>query len=282
MNMVNKSLENGEPNIEKLLFDMGFIATDKIIVNDDKGKTIRYIKVLTPSGYRAFVDPDINGEIITNGNEKIMSETQNVSSIPYSIKNGSLECASNMVCGVAYECSDEICVLRNSITRGPEEIVFTTEPEVTKIGSMEYVSYPIVKLSEILEDSQQVNLNIEEVSNRLQSEERQKCIEISKMTNQQFGMMANAYNEMVSRYQLAFQVVNDNLELFNQLRNERGPDPIILEYITRYYDLQNGLFKQCEQLIQFQRTFENLTMDIQDINRFLKASYSERFIPIEN
>lgn len=266
------------PDIEAILFDRGFVPTDRIVTQDEQGRpVVKYIKVITNRGHRAFIDPDTEGLIKPMETQKIMRQVETVSSIPYSIKNGSLECASNIACGIAYECQDEVCVLRKDDLT-PKEVVFSTEPVVTRVGSVNYISYPIVKLSDIMAEPEQVLEDVAEVSQRLQVEERSKCLEDTVKTNKSFGQMANKYNEMVSRYQLAFEILRGNISLLKDFQQKTSSDnsrtKLILLNLSRRYDLQNDLFKMCDRLNHIQNNFDQLSSEISEINELLKQSYN--------
>lgn len=273
------NIEPEIPNIEQELFNRGFIPIDQIVSEDKFGKPIvKYIKVVTENGYKAFVDPDdVEGLINIKKETNILKPRYSVSSIPYSIKNGSLECLSNIACGIAYECKDELCVINKNTIEEPQEIVFTTMPDITKVATMDYISYPIVRMEDILANPTDVIQEIQEVTDRLHREEKNKCLEDTIRTNQSFGKMANQYDEMVLRYREAFRSIENNLSFLQSLdiNFSNQNNQIILLNIVRRLDLQKDLFKMCHKITEFKNRFDQLSMELTEMNQILSESYSD-------
>lgn len=152
-----------DASIENELLRSGFVPKDKIITTDDTGERhARFIKVISRMGQSALVEIDIEGYMVVQPKDQKVVASKAVSQIPYSVKMGTYDCAKTDVCGVAFVCEKDICVLNNDPTgRGPQEKNFVyvdheAEGQSGKgqgnkavIISGNPVAYPIIRMSEV-------------------------------------------------------------------------------------------------------------------------------------
>lgn len=268
-----------QSDLEQELNSRGFVLTERIVIQDEKGQSsIQYVKVITNRGQRAFVELNSNGVLQPNKNQDIvMSQIDKPSIVPFSVKNGSLELASTITQGVAFECQDEICFLHKNEELVPVETVFTSNSPITQVGTVNSISYPIVRMSEILVNPGQVIENIYQVSKRLKSENRRQCREKTVETNEGFGQLSKEYSRMIITYEFALEILKNNInfiEKYRQQRNENVDERIITDLSTRY-DKMDDLIKMCDKLNQFLIRFDQLTDDMKAITSFIDDGYSE-------
>lgn len=164
-------------SIENELIKNGYTPISKIIVRGTAGRDQnQYLKAINKKGQRVFVKIDVNGYTTSRNGDITVVETKNVSVIPYSIKTGAFNCAKSEVCGVAFECgSDAICMLahgEDDLNPMESTFVFIDSKSAAIKDSPNdsgMMSYPIVKLSEIRANPQQVLINTDIVTRRLRN-----------------------------------------------------------------------------------------------------------------
>lgn len=165
-----------EDEVEKSLTESGYLTVDKILTKDENGNLLcQYIKAVDATGRSAFVDLDCEGYVAVDPKDMTMtnSSSVNASVVPYSVKMGTYECVSSDVCGVAFECDNEICTLkRTDQSLTPSETVFTT----LKSGNGDKgmlsntpIAYPIVSLSDLKANPEQVASSIKDSHNRMRN-----------------------------------------------------------------------------------------------------------------
>ncbi len=277
-----------EPNLEQFLIERGFVSTDRIVTTDEKGKkTIEYVKVITEKGQRAFVELDIDGGFISDIKKDIvMNSIESGSMIPYSIRSGSLECASTDVCGIAFECTDKICILRRDNNLDPKEVVFTTKTPTSSFhletssmsGELEGVSsYPIVKMSEIMIDPKTVIDNIYMVSNRLKAQKFSTCQDETLETNKAFIQMDSKYRQLTITYRFAFEVLRNNINTLQDVvsRTSGKTKRLYLNKLISSYDKLDELMNLCDSITDLKHVFFDLNQKMSDVVNFIDDNYSD-------
>ena len=194
-----------DKSVEQMLTESGYLPVDKILTKDENGNLMcQYIKSVDATGRTSFVDLDCEGYVSVDPKDMTMvNGSNNASVVPYSVKMGTYECASSDVCGVAFECDNEICTLKradDSLT--PSETVFTqsaTEAGHKKHGMLDNhpISYPIVSLSDIKANPERVACSIKDAHDR--------------MRNASFGQVSQDTSGLVS----ATKSLNNEISRFN-------------------------------------------------------------------
>jgi hypothetical protein len=183
-------------SIEKELMMAGFVPLEKILIQNNSSNTLvgKFVKVLAKNGQTAFVMIDQNGYVSTQERDVPMIVSAQASSIPYSIKMGAVNCAGLDVCGVAFDCSDSVCVLLRQDDSVPHETNFIYPPEVsggrlsgtqasqgsyatdgkkeiatTPFDASALIAYPVVRLSEVRVAPAIVLENIDMVTKRIRN-----------------------------------------------------------------------------------------------------------------
>jgi len=168
-----------DSTVEKTLVKSGYLPVDKVLTKDDNGNLMcQYIKAVDATGRTTYVDLDCEGYVAVDPEDVAMTSATKASVVPYSARIGTYECASSDVCGVAFECDNEICTVKRSDgSMTPSETVFTTSSVSQKFpGHKEHgmlsnhpISYPIVSLSDIKENPERVACSVRDSHNRMRN-----------------------------------------------------------------------------------------------------------------
>ena len=152
--------------IEKKLLESNFLPTEKILTKDSLGNVVcHFIKVRDHVGRSSYVELDCDGEmgyIRVSSDDTILTQSNEASVIPYSLKVGSFEASRGDIYGVGFECDNSICVMsRKDPSLEPVETVFhhSKEDDMGIVASHP-VPFPIVKMTEILENPEAVRKSV--------------------------------------------------------------------------------------------------------------------------
>ncbi len=180
--------------VEQTLVKSGYLPLDKILTKDDNGMLMcRYIKAIDSSGRTTFVDMDCDGMVSVEPSNMTMTKVSSASVVPYSVKMGAYECANSDVCGVAFECDNEICTLkRSNEDLTPTETVFAQIKEGKGSLSHSYhgmlqnhpIAYPIVSLSDIKNNPEQVACSVRDSHNRMRNIAFGQCARDTRNLNE--------------------------------------------------------------------------------------------------
>jgi hypothetical protein len=202
--------------VEQTLADSGYLPVDKILTKDDNNMLMcQYIKAIDSTGRTTFVDMDCEGFVSVDKDTMTMAKVSNASIVPYSMKMGAYECASSDVCGVAFECEDGICTVKRSHSDlNPSETVFaqvhSPKSEGHKSHGLLYghpVPYPIVTLSDIKENPNQVSCSIKDSHNRM----RNISFNQANKDTKELLAATNELNQEVQRFDNNQKVISSKL-----------------------------------------------------------------------
>ena len=155
-------------NIEDELKKYGYDVKEKVIVRDDEGTLVKYIKAINPSGHKVFIEPDIEALVSAPADQEPLILSRDVTIQPYSLKHGVMELTGLQTRGIAFECHNGLCtLLRNESDLRPSEESFVLPS--SKSADTNPVLYPIVRMSEIQANSQAVLRNSDEITMRLRN-----------------------------------------------------------------------------------------------------------------
>ena len=213
--------------IEQQLASRGYISKDKVIIRDANGQiSSRYIKAVNDRGQTVLVDLDTDGNVVIFQSDldrkNILIESKNGSNIPYSAMIGSYECAGMDVCGVAFECDGEVCTLTRTEAAEPKMVVLTTaEKIITRQGLFgdTPISYPIVRLSEILVDPIRVGDAIDKATRRIRAAAYEIALDELCMTEKALVEMNLSFQRLVNEQKRIYKVLYRTLEEVEQLRD---------------------------------------------------------------
>ena len=215
-----------DKGVEQTLTESGYLPVDKILTKDENDNLMcQYIKAVDSTGRSAYVDLDCEGYVAVDPKDMKMVTSSAASVVPYSVKMGTYECAASDVCGVAFECDNEICTLkRTDESLTPIETVFTHGGSEAghhhhgMVGSYP-ISYPIVTLSDIKEKPEQVACSIRDSHNR--------------MRNVAFGQANKDTTNLVD----ATKSLNNEINRFNT--NQKVVSATLAKTIAQLEDIHN-------------------------------------------
>ena len=200
--------------IEQTLTESGYLPLDKILSRDSNDNLMcQYIKVIDATGRTAFVDLDCEGYVSVDPKDvHMVASARDVSVVPYSVKMGTYECASSDVCGVAFECDNEICTLkRTNDSLNPTESVFLhdkTNAHEHGMLSSHPIAYPIVSMSDIKANPAMVARGIKDSHKRM----RIAAFRQIEKDTKELIEAAKALDQQVARFQNIQHLVSNSLE----------------------------------------------------------------------
>jgi len=206
-----------DSNIEQQLIESGYLPIDKILTKDENDNLMcQYIKALDPTGRSAFVDLDCEGYVsIDPKNMSVTKMSNKASVVPYSTKIGTYDCASSEVCGVAFECDNEICTVKRSDTNlAPTETVFTHVKNPLSSGHKHHgmveshpIAYPIVSMSEIKNNPEAVTCSIKQSHASM----RNVSFNQGKKETKELAVVTKDLHDEVKRYERNQNIVSTKL-----------------------------------------------------------------------
>jgi len=171
-------------DIEQALLDRDFIPIEKILTKDIGNVVCQFIKARNKLGHVFYVELDTTckdgmGYLTVHPHDTILTQTNQASVIPYSLKIGSFEASNNNLYGVGFECDNSICIMsRKEDSLDPIETVFThtkTSEDDIGIQNNHPIPFPIVKMTEILANPKQIQKNIMESHNKMRNVAFNSC-----------------------------------------------------------------------------------------------------------
>ena len=175
-----------DTTIEKELIKHGYVPINTISIQNDKKVQIdRYIKALNKMGQKVYILLDVDNQDNLDADLTLV-ETKKGHLLPYSFKSTAIGIASMDVSGVAIECDKKgLCVLANTIqdcddhlTTHESNFTFLEPNQVNTVVENEgcYLSYPVVKLSEIRINNQLVLEGTNIVTKKLRCTDYQNAL----------------------------------------------------------------------------------------------------------
>ena len=173
--------EPQENAIDQALSSKGYKLLDRIAIKDGVKQDVKFLKASNEKGQKVFI---ITGnEKINPANDDVLLErVQSTENIPHSSKTGAFDCAGTNTCGVALECGNSLCVIvRKPGDVDPQEHNFKfyqkEKIEVKYSKTTVVVSYPIVHISEIMQDHRASLHNCDAVLRRLRNNAYMQAVE---------------------------------------------------------------------------------------------------------
>lgn len=172
-----------EKTIEEKLGEKGYVVTDKVFVRTNEGMYPKYMKVKNNLGQTMFVELDLEGDVVYQGENQTMIVSKEASMVPLSKQIGTFDCAMmGGACGVAFDCEGEICTLTKSVDSPsqPTRLVLTTasspqEKRLTLTGSP--TAYPVVRYSDVMSNQMATAASVEKSTKAIRNAGYQECME---------------------------------------------------------------------------------------------------------
>lgn len=279
----------GQRPVEDMLSDKGFIATDKVFIEKDGRTYAKYLKVTTDLGQTAFIELDTEGAVKYHPESRTMIEEDIVTMVPESKVIGAYECSlQGGGCGVAYDCNDEICVMAR-----PADSVEVPTTVVLRKATRDVVSavavsgvptaYPVVRLSEALENPLSTKAAIERSTKAIRNAGVQDCkCKYDDIKNSSSNLICalNKNYELMNSYIMGLARDVEQLNNYRCSYMSRCPlsecDKKKYEEVVRLLHRRGEqiveTFKLCEALPGMTMRIKGLTSEVDEMTKIISAN----------
>ena len=282
-------------DIEQALLDRGFIPIEKILTRDNNGNVIcHFIKSRDNLGHEFYVELDTTckdgmGFLTVNPQDMILTESNQASVIPYSLKVGSFEASNNNLYGVGFECDNSICIMsRKDSSLDPVETVFThTKNTENDMGIQDRhpIPFPIVKMTEILANPKQVQKNIAENHNKMRNIAFNSCskdVESMRHNANELQEEINKFGEISSEVSNVLSCTIDELEKmysdYEKIGSKCEKDlenmKIIQFNLNVRQNLNSDYIALCHSMRERSSKIKVLVEELKSLNEFSKTLFT--------
>nr|QBK90083.1 MAG: uncharacterized protein LCPAC101_03680 [Pithovirus LCPAC101] len=272
------------------LTNINFIPINNIMIRDTQGNvSAKYVKVVDSRGNTSYIEIDMDGNVMQMPGDITTSVSEDVISVPLSIKMGLYKCANLDVCGVAMECQDGVCMLLRDDDDEMEEKMLSRSSdngEEFGIESDEFIGYPIIKLSEVLDNPILASKIIDDTTNRIQKNAINKYLyELTMFEKSQKKSIDNT-NEFVNKLSNKIGLVKLNLKELDKVRSNYDLNPPKTDserekmlknaYLIRQHnELFNNLISISKNVKRYEQIFSTISNDAEEINQLIDDMINE-------
>ena len=231
-----------DQTVEKSMNDLGFTPLVKTLTKKKDGTVeARYIKSVDSRGNISYVQLNVDSNVSVQPNDLTTVETVSASSTPYSLQNGIMTSVKMDVAGVAFECENGLCTLsRESPDMVPRESVLTyiekpTDKVVVEGDSP--IAYPIVKLSDILENPTLTMISIDKATKSIRAQTYTLYMREIANTEKVVSDTVMSAMALLTSMKNAMDILNRDLNKLEALRSQYDLNPPRSEEDVKKYDL---------------------------------------------
>jgi len=152
-------------SVENQLESKKYIVLDRILTDDD-GVQAHYIKAYDPNGVIVYIMMDSVGSLAVKSDEIKAMVPIRESRIRVSDKMAASTCAGTGICGVALICDNEVCIMIRNNDGTTNENSYQSQTPILNTGDSP-ISHIVVRMSEILADSEGTLLRSFEANDRM-------------------------------------------------------------------------------------------------------------------
>ena len=152
-------------SVETQLEAKKYVILDRIMVNEEDVQ-VHYVKAYDPNGVIVYVLMDTGGSLPVQHEDMKLLTVCKESKILTSDKMSALNCAGTGVCGVALICNNELCTILRNNDGSTTEKNYQSSLSLLNTGSSS-VSHIVIRMSEIVADSEGVFLRSYEANERI-------------------------------------------------------------------------------------------------------------------
>lgn len=270
-------------SIENELLNSGYGPLSRIVIRTDNGeKRTQYIKAINKKGQKVFIAIDVHGYTSARSTDLTLIEAHNASIVPYSLKTGAYECAGKDVCGVAFECgADAVCVLsRGTDDLTPKEANFVfVEQNAPEAASLEIngtiLTYPVIKLSEIRANPDEVLKNTDIATRRLRNSSYTITFYELKHEKESINKLSEAFAKFDAIRENAAIKLNKTLRTLEEWNDVYMQNPPTSDdNKDRYRKLQFNLAQRNDNistLLRAMKKVADMNIEIDNITRNIDA-----------
>ena len=276
-----------DQDILKLMVSKGFQPFNVVMVQTPQGNMAKYIKAISSNGNTLYVVIDREGNVMTQPGDLTTVETNNATSIPLSAKIDAYNCAGLDVCAVALECGDGVCMLMRDDDAKMKEIMLTKvekRSDEALVESDSPIGYPVVRLSEILQNPVLVTKIIDTNTRKIRTATMNNYIERLGNTIKSSNDAINNVNMYVQTLDSALVKITGELKQFEKERNQYDILPSknsaekqkfnkLTYSIRNHNDLLFNLFKISKNIDRYTQIFNEISNDSSELTNFITESY---------
>ena len=278
-----------DQSVEDQLAIRGYITTDRVLTKSPSGEVEgRYLKTINERGQIVYVEPDTEGYVSVQPEDRTMIESKSASKVPMSARTGTFECAGMDVCGVAFECEGELCTLtREDASMAPSELVLHTvgkpaERSVVEEGTP--IAFPIVRLSEILVAPEQVVESIDTATVRIRNASYQSCVADMNRINRSLDSASGNFKTLVGTLDGTFKKLGASVNELEALRagydavppqNDEQREKIrkITFNLHRRHDMLTDLLRLCKTVSAYGEHVNEISDKFSDFTDHIEEAY---------
>ena len=269
-----------DQTVEKKITELGFMPLVKTITRKPDGSVeARYIKAVDSLGNISYIQLNVDSNVSVHPSDLTTTESLETNNVPYAIKTGAIAAVGLDVSGVALECANGICTLSQDSPDRPRVESFLTyieKPKTTVVVEEDSpVAYPIIRLSDVLENPTLVMLLVVKATTKLRWEAYQMSVRtlinadnVLKDTYDKGKITLRAINIALNHIMSSLNDLEDKRRAY-ELHPPSGPVE------TERYDLliYNIKYRQdkLKELLLLER---NVTMYVSAFNQ-LSMNFSE-------
>jgi hypothetical protein len=279
-------------SIENELLKYGYMPVSRIVVTSENGSSnTQYIKATNKNGQKVFVQLDVAGYSTARSNDLTFMETNKATIVPYSIKQGALNCVGIKASGVAFECgTDAVCVLSRDDDMQPKE---TNYVYIEKKGpapmllehESSIIAYPVVKLSEIKVNADLILKNTDDATRNLRNTTYTSLLRDLFTTQNSIIKLWQAFKGFdEARYNHGIRLNSSltKLEQFNEVYTSNPPlsdtDKENYRHIQYNLMLRNDwivdLLKAMKKVSDKHNEINNIAKEIMELTEYLNKEFS--------
>ena len=282
-------------DILKLLADRGYMPFRTTMVKGNNGNVPKYVKAINDRGNTVYVKIDMDGNVMTQPGDLTTIESKEATSVPLSVKIGAYNCAGLDVCAVALECDDGICMLMKDDDTNMKEVMLTKVEKRSEEGIVEGdspIAYPVVRLSEILENPVMTSKIIDDATVKMRNAAVQnylrKVDELEGSNKKNIVGSRNEANQSVEMF--VKKIDNIMITLLTKLKNLEGKrnkyDAVPPKNDKEVEDLRKisleirnvndkliNLLKLSKNIERYINIFDTITTDAKEFINFMNDAF---------
>lgn len=257
---------------EKELLQLGYTPTSVQL----HGTTSNMVKTINTNGQKVYVEIEKEKELLPNGD--VLVPVNKSSSLPYSLKLGTLDIIGNRVGSVAIETENgDVAILKKNENMEPMESNFVHSIKVTRDGELMYKDekgnskdntfIPVVHIEEIKENPEAVLNVVDDITRKLRNgifekhmrdfEELKSSVEELKVSLANFdAMREDVQNRLTSSLNL--------LEQWNEIYKQNPPEDE--DGVAKYKQLLYNLSYRNDAIDVFLSMFAQVNTIIDSFN----------------
>lgn len=230
-------------SIEGELIDHGYVPQVRYVINENGKNSVKYVKATDRNGNIVFVIPDTESVSFGIDETVYLNNSGVMNAFPYEMILSSTECMKFETCGLVFVCDGGICTLRrDGATIDPIQEVYNINDKVIDIEDSKY-GYPIVKMSEIMNNPADIAANVATLVTRLRKTSYDECDKILKDMSENISKLSEAFNNYAAKQKYYKGEIDKTTAKFKELNAEYNNPKVekTAENISRHNTILNNL-----------------------------------------